>query len=173
MPAHIIWIQSPTPASHSTIFCWSLHHQIQITSETCEGLSTPSSPHALPHTATHCNTLQHTATQMQHTRNTLQHTATHCNTLQHTATHCNTLPHTAIHCYTLQTLHLLVSPPQNPDDSPNNLFTTENGEERNGRRGRGSGGVGGEREARHCNTLQHTATHCNRLHSAAPHCITL
>ena len=31
--------------------------------------------------ATHCNTLQHTAT--------------HCNTLQHTATHCNTLQHTA------------------------------------------------------------------------------
>jgi len=39
------------------------------------------------HTATHCNTLQLTATH-------LQHTATHCNTLQHTAitaTHCNTL----------------------------------------------------------------------------------
>ena len=53
------------------------------------------------HTATHCNTLQHTST------HTLQHTAsshdpnnvcarlhlvisTHCNTLQHTATHCNT-----------------------------------------------------------------------------------
>jgi len=31
------------------------------------------------HTATHCNTLQHTA-------NTLQHTATHCNALQHTTT---------------------------------------------------------------------------------------
>jgi len=41
------------------------------------------------HTATHCNTLQHT-----------QHTATHCNTLQHTTTHCNTLQHTATHCNT-------------------------------------------------------------------------
>jgi len=45
------------------------------------------------HTATHCNTLQHTATHC----NTLQHTATHCNTLQHTATHCNALHNTAIH----------------------------------------------------------------------------
>ena len=42
-------------------------------------------------TATHCNTLQHTATRMQHT-------ATHCNTLQRTATHCNTLQHTVTHC---------------------------------------------------------------------------
>jgi len=48
------------------------------------------------HTATHCNTLQHTATHAygghaQPHCNTLQHTATYCNTLQHTATHCNTL----------------------------------------------------------------------------------
>ena len=42
----------------------------------------------LQHTATHCNTLQHTATE-------LQHTATHCNTLQHSATPCNTLQHPA------------------------------------------------------------------------------
>ena len=63
--------------------------------------------------ATHCNTLQHTATQ-QHTawtvaccidirsRYTLQHAAKHCNTLQHTTTHCHTQPHTATHCNTLQ-----------------------------------------------------------------------
>ena len=50
-------------------------------------------------TATHCNTLQHTATHLYHTADlfvwgnySLQHTATHCNTLQHTATH---LYHTA------------------------------------------------------------------------------
>jgi len=49
--------------------------------------------------ATHCNTLQHTAT---HCESVLQHTATHCNTLQHTATHCNTLQHTATHYNTLQ-----------------------------------------------------------------------
>jgi len=43
----------------------------------------------LPHTATHCNTLQHTAT----------HTATHCNTLRHTsAIRMQTLHHTATHC---------------------------------------------------------------------------
>jgi len=56
----------------------------------------------LTHTATHCNSLQHTATHrctsasLMHTAtryNTLHHTAT----LQHTATHCNTLQHTAAH----------------------------------------------------------------------------
>ena len=65
----------------------------------------------IQHTATHCNTLQHTHC------NTLRRpvdvrlgappmsrftaTATHCNTLQHTATHCNTLHHTATHCNNL------------------------------------------------------------------------
>ena len=47
--------------------------------------------------ATHCNTLQHTATHCK-----LQHTAKHCNALQHTATHCNTLRRTTTHCDTLQ-----------------------------------------------------------------------
>jgi len=46
---------------------------------------------------THCNTLQHTATQYE----TLQYNITHNNTLQQTATccniHCNTLQRTAIH----------------------------------------------------------------------------
>jgi len=52
--------------------------------------------------ATHCNTLQHTATHMMNlwrSENEAHHVgsyqeyriwATHCNTLQHTATHCNT-----------------------------------------------------------------------------------
>jgi len=62
-------------------------------------------------TATHCNTLQHTATLYC---NTLQHTHnpatpatgmlpvhSHCSTLPHTATHCNTLlQHTATHTHT-------------------------------------------------------------------------
>ena len=39
------------------------------------------------HTATYCNTLQHTISLITFLRNTLQHTATHCNILQHTATH--------------------------------------------------------------------------------------
>jgi len=48
--------------------------------------------------ATHCNTLQHTATYDLRTDaliSTLQRTATHCNTLQHAATRCNTLLHSA------------------------------------------------------------------------------
>jgi len=77
----------------------------------------------LPHTATHCHTLQcipfHTRSIIEKmTRNfvasagvsLLQHTATHCNTLQQTATHCNRLPHTATHsephCNTLQCILL-------------------------------------------------------------------
>jgi len=55
----------------------------------------------LHHTATHCNTLQHTATLMmmtwalQNTATYLQHPAPHCKALQRTATHCNLLQHTA------------------------------------------------------------------------------
>ena len=72
------------------------------------------------HTATQCNTLQHTATcnTLQHTTSymctaaaesgyvktawiyqtsiPLQHTTTHCKTLPHTATHCNALHHTCV-----------------------------------------------------------------------------
>ena len=66
-------------------------------------------PHAMQHTATYCNILQHTALIWAyyvciHTFRWQKstHTATHCNTLQHTATHCNTLQHTATHCNTLQ-----------------------------------------------------------------------
>ena len=101
-------------------------------------------------TATHCNTLQHTAIYFK----TLQLSATLCNTLQHAATHystllltttyfktvhhsvmlCNTRQHTATHCNTLQTLH---------------------------------------HTATHCNTLQHTATHCNTLQHTATHCNSL
>jgi len=68
----------------------------------------------MQHTATQCNTLQHTETHIQtfHTqglscadlsngvathRNTLQHTATQCNTMQHTVIHCNKLQHTSRH----------------------------------------------------------------------------
>jgi len=40
--------------------------------------------------ATHCNTLQHTATR----KNRPHRIATHCSTLQYAATHCNTLQHT-------------------------------------------------------------------------------
>jgi len=92
----------------------------------------------MQHTATHCNTLQHTATirrtcanslvhAIQKTQYRLQHaaahwTATHCNTLQHTATRCNTLQHTELQ-------H-----------------------------------TAAHWTATHCNTLQHTATHCNTLH---------
>ena len=69
------------------------------------------------YTATHCNTLQHTAT--QETDVCCVCVVIHCNTLQHTATqetavccvcvviHCNTLQHTATHCNTLQHRRLL------------------------------------------------------------------
>jgi len=77
----------------------------------------------LQHTATQCNTLQHTffpkicnrvgnlagakITTRTHCdtlthSNTLQHTPTHSNTLHHTPPYRNTLQHTATHCNTLQ-----------------------------------------------------------------------
>ena len=95
------------------------------------------------YSATHCNTLQHTAT----CRHILQHAATHRGTssvdrygstsylsycpLQHTATHCNTLQHTA-------------TPKDNVAEVQNDT-------------------------ARHCKTLQDTATHCKTLQRTATH----
>jgi len=98
------------------------------------------------HTATHCNTLQHTATHgycatpqssldwfkadlsarpdLIHRK--IPHSA-HCNTLKHTGTRCNRLQQTATDCNRLQ------------------------------------------QTASHCNTLQHTATHCSTLQHTATH----
>jgi len=61
----------------------------------------------LQHMAMCCNTLQHTTLiavriLMSEAQFGEKIFATHCNTLQHTATHCNTLHHTATHCNTLQ-----------------------------------------------------------------------
>ena len=56
-----------------------------------------------PHTATHCNTLQHTQQMPSRGCAPLRiggmilpscFSPSHCNTLQHTATHCHTLQHT-------------------------------------------------------------------------------
>ena len=55
----------------------------------------------LQHTATHCNTLQHTAIYCK-----LQHATEHCSTLWHTATHCNITLHprcNALHLHCTRT----------------------------------------------------------------------
>jgi len=108
--------------------------------------------------ATHCNTLQHTAT----------HCNTHCNTLQHTATHSkmkecfpkhtcqctytrvsNTITkRTATRCNTCMfAMHMCL------------LFAAHCDAQHH--------------SAIHCNALQHTATHCNTLQHIATHCNTL
>ena len=97
--------------------------------------------------ATHCKTLQHTATRCNTpppTAQCLRKNALCCNvctqdrtrwsigtcrTLQRTATHCNALQRTATHCNT--------------------------------------------RTVTHCNALQRTATHCNALQRTTPHCNTM
>jgi len=61
---------------------------------------------------THCNILQHSASASHlsfwwHWGQLC--TATHCNTLQHTATHCNTLQHTATHCECCQCNSIITS----------------------------------------------------------------
>ena len=118
-----------------------------------------SALYVIRHTATLCNTLQHTATHCTY--------STHCNTLhlleplQHTAllrhlnrhsrsvkerglsewvyaTDCNILQQTATDCNTLQ---LTVT-------DCNRL----------------------QRTATHCNALQRAATHCNALQRTATHC---
>jgi len=59
-------------------------------------------------TATHCNTLQHTAPHYVSVcmRSSCTHTSIYCNT--RTATHCSALQHTAPHCTTLRmSMHAL------------------------------------------------------------------
>ena len=56
----------------------------------------------LQHTSAHRNKLQMLESQLPQCSRFSSTIATHCNTLQHTATHCNTLQHTATHCNTLQ-----------------------------------------------------------------------
>jgi len=87
------------------------------------------------YTATHCNTLQRTATHTSLQKNELEqpYSTTQCNTLQHTATHCNTLQHTAKHYNT----HLFAKKLA----SWNSLIV--------------------QHTATRCNTLQRTAVHCN------------
>jgi len=100
------------------------------------------------HAATHCNTLQHTATQWHHSALSLvpivksQHAATHCNTLQRNATHCNTLQHTATQCHYLSLWLVRICKSQHAATLCNAL----------------------QKIATHCcNTLLHTATYCYTL----------
>jgi len=113
---------------------------------TYHGIQGLFNPHHIEvHTATHCNTLQHTTKRtffflgavFQHimafrasstrtaSRYTLQHTATHCNTLQ------NEYFFSWVRCFN-------ISWNSGPLQSAPHRGT-------------------------HCNTLQHTATHCNTL----------
>jgi len=91
--------------------------------------------------ATHCNTLQHTATEPC---NTPQHTAAHCNrAMQHTATHCNTLQQShATHRNTLQ--HSATEPCNTPQHTAAHWNRAMQHT--------------ATHHATHCNTLQHTAT---------------
>ena len=68
-----------------TKHCKKLHH----TAKRCNAATTlllqftlaaKISHDTLQHTATHCNTLQHTHKTLQHTHKTLQHTTPQCNT---------------------------------------------------------------------------------------------
>ena len=123
--------------------------------------------------ATHCNTLQHTATHYNALNRPsgalacvlgnllfvaewcVSCAATHCNTLQPTATHCNTLQHTATHCSTLQR-----------PSTPSGYFSICPWKL----------AVCGRKvclSLLHYGTLQHTATHSNTLQHTATHCKTL
>jgi len=68
----------------------------------------PPRGNTLQHTATHCNTLQQTATDYGTQDYWLA--AAHCDTQneQHTAPHCDTTQHTATHCDTLH--RMLIGP---------------------------------------------------------------
>ena len=131
------------------------------------------------HTATHCNTLQHTHT-IDHIDpclqdsylycgspsihiprqycDTLQHTFKHCNTLPNTASHCNSLQLTAAHCSTLQHTHMIRSYRPMFATQPFVLWVAVNPYALNN-------------TATHCNTLPNA--HCNTLQQIAAHCNSL
>jgi len=138
---------------------------------------TESYPNTPYHPSTHCNTLQHTATQYNHTAtqcNTIQHNTTHCRCTpvclleqsmrdalsdicfaQHTTSPCNTLQHPATQCRctnyacwsNVWETRLLALPLRNT------LHHTV--------------------LCWYCNTLQHTASHCITLQHPASPCNTL
>jgi len=124
----------------------------------------------LQHTATCCNTLQHTATNQlpevgadpcKSSRstsilptNTLQHTATHCTSLHLTAPHCNSLPLTA-HNAIYKSPEAGTGPctcSRSSSTLPTDIL---------------------HYTATQCNSLQHTITYCNTLQLTPNHCKTL
>ena len=110
-----IWIMYTHVFSHEDMCTYKYQHVHWYVFHTIMTFTDALPTRSCQHTATHCNALQHTATQiaMQRTAthcNTLQQnyrcltdktTSAHCNTLQHTATHYDA-QHTATHCNTLQ-----------------------------------------------------------------------
>jgi len=148
-------------ATHCNTRC-ILQHTVTYFTNRQKGLSIINATHCntLQHFATQCNTMQRTATHCMHHRkglgiisatrcNTLQNLATSAtpgDTLQHTATHCNTLQHAATRCTTLQHTERTIK----------KVLTSSL-----------------QHTATHCNALQHTATHCNTLQHTATHCNTL
>ena len=149
-----------------------------ITRGKVQGVSTVTLQHTA-NTATHCNTLQHTA---------LQHTATHCNTLQqlqhttatnqkrdteslycHNSAHYNTLQHAATHCNTLlqhtrrevQRASTVTMQHTTTHCIARQSTATHCCHEPDHQR-RGTEGLY-RHTATHYNKLQHNATHCNTL----------
>jgi len=128
--------------------------------------------------STHCNALQHTATQIA-----LQRTATHCNTLQQNfrcltdktiSAHCNTLQHTATH-YDAQ--HTATHCNRIIDAKPTRQYIISL--ERDFAFFRTLVSVcyniaffyrclNDETISTHCSALQHTAKHYNRIIDALP-----
>jgi len=148
----------------------------------------------------HCNTLQHTATQHTATHcNTLQHTATHCsrslrygtlNTLQHSATLCNSLflSHTHTHLHVAGSCHAHGGGGRTRSTRPhvthmngschtylNESRHTHEWAQRRRRKNTFCESFSKNWSLNHVSLgrLQHTATHCNTLQHNATHCNTL
>ena len=126
---------------------------------------------AFLHTATHCNALQHTAMHCT----ALHRTATHCNALQCTTPHCNILQHTTTHCSMLQHTATYCNILQHTATYCNTVsfVPTYQPSRLEALLTLCMACKALQHTATHCNTLQHTVTHCNTLHHIATHCNTL
>jgi len=137
-------------------------------------------------TATHCNTLQYTATLQGDIDDVEVRFAAevraaaagaHWNTLQHTATHCNTLQHCRATLMMvkrgllLEFVRLLLVHTVNTATRCNTLQCTATLQgDIDDVEARFAAEVRAAAAGAHCNTLQHTATHSNTLQHAAAHC---
>jgi len=123
------------------------------------------------HTATHCNTLQHTATHKMSIASRNDQRFSHCNALQHAATHCNTLQHAtgALHQEMLSDFHIVTHCNTLQHTATHNRSITSSNDQRFSQtRGVATSSLCPHRHRKTAGVLQCVAMYCS-----APQCVSV